>query len=148
MIKVFLDASVIFSAAYSPTGASREILRLALGGSAQIVVSRFVLEEAERNLAKKVPDKVKTYQVFIELLEPEVIPDPTKDEVLAAAEYTPLKDAPVIAAAIKAQPNYLATLDRRHLIDQPEVARKSGLDIVLPEVVVKSIREEQSEGAD
>jgi predicted nucleic acid-binding protein len=148
MVKVFLDASVIFSAIYSPTGASREILKRAFSGLPEIVVSRFVLEEVARNLAEKVPEKVGTFHIFLALLDPEIVADPTKEEVLAAAEYTALKDAPVVAAAIKAETDYLVTLDRKHLIDPPEVAQKSGLDIVLPGVALEVIRGEQQDRLD
>ena len=47
-----------------------------------------------------------------------------------------LKDAPIVAAAIAAQVDYLVTYDRKHLLDPAEVTEKSGLRIVTPHVVV------------
>jgi predicted nucleic acid-binding protein len=72
----------------------------------------------------------------------ETSPEPTKDQVLQVAEYTQAKDAPVIAAAKTANPDFLATYDRKHLIDPPLVAEKSGLRIVTPDAVLAAIREE------
>jgi hypothetical protein len=44
MIRALLDASVLFAAAYSETGASREIVRRAIRGEVQLVGSRLVFE--------------------------------------------------------------------------------------------------------
>jgi hypothetical protein len=55
-------------------------------------------------------------------------------------EYVEPKDAAIIAAAIKAHPDYLATLDRKHLLDPPEVAARSGLTILTPGDVLARIR--------
>lgn len=42
MMDVFLDASVLFSAAYSKTGASRELIRLGIQGEVKLVISYLV----------------------------------------------------------------------------------------------------------
>jgi predicted nucleic acid-binding protein len=143
MTSLFLDASVLFAAAYSSRGASRELMRLALRGDVNLSVSRFVLEETVRNLsAKASPEISATFQQLIAALDLEITPDPSKEDVLAAAAYTALKDAPVVAAAINAQTDYLVTLDRKHLIDPVEVAGGSGLAIVLPSDALAAVREE------
>jgi hypothetical protein len=49
-----------------------------------------------------------------------------------------------VAAAKAANVNFLATYDRRHLVDPPQVAEKSGLTIVTPDVVLMAIREQDS----
>jgi predicted nucleic acid-binding protein len=142
MVRLFLDASVLFAAAYSSTGASRELMRLALRGDAQLLISRFVLEETARNLSAKASSEISaTFRQLIAALDLKVIPDPSRENVLAAAAYTALKDAPVVAAAINAQADYLVTLDRKHLIDPPEVAEGSGLSIVLPADALAAARE-------
>jgi predicted nucleic acid-binding protein len=51
MIRIFLDASVVFAAAYSHSGAARELLHRGLQGDVRLVVSQDVLEETTRNLA-------------------------------------------------------------------------------------------------
>lgn len=73
------------------------------------------------------------------VLKPEIVDDPTPEEVATAALYTREKDAIIVAAAIKATPDYLATYDHKDLLDPPEVAEKSGLTIVRPEVIIKQL---------
>lgn len=71
---------------------------------------------------------------------------PSREEVLSAAECTELKDAPIVAAAIRARVDVLVSLDRRHLVGRPEVAQGSGLRIVLPEELLQEIRDEAEDG--
>jgi predicted nucleic acid-binding protein len=54
-ISVFLDASVLFAASDSATGASRGIIRYVLRNAIDAVISELALEETERNLAAKRP---------------------------------------------------------------------------------------------
>lgn len=144
MIRAFVDASVFFSACYSEKGASYAIFRLALQGKVQLVVSEYVLGEVERNLAQKSPEDLELFEVFRDNVPFEVV-TPSREDVLKAARYTDLKDAPVVAAAGKAGVDYLASLDRRHLVGRPEVAEGSGLTIVLPEELLHEIRRQAEE---
>jgi putative PIN family toxin of toxin-antitoxin system len=136
MTRVFIDTSVFFAALYSTTGAAHDLLQLAVRKKAELVVSRIVLEEVERNLSEKAPHRAALLSVMINILEPEVVPDPSVEEVLVVAQYVALKDAPIVAAAIAAGVDYLVTYDRKHLLDPAEVTEKSGLRIVTPNVVV------------
>ena len=142
MSKVFLDTSVLFAAIYSERGTARDLLRLAILEKATLYVSGLVLEETERNIEKKAPEKLETYQALMNSVAFTIVADPSKEEVLAAYAYTVLKDAPIIAAAINAHPDYFVTYDRKDLLDKPEVAEKSGLKIVTPDVVVKFLSEQ------
>ena len=134
-----LDASVLFAASYSSTGASREIIRLAFRGQVQLVISEDVVEEAERNLAAKRPDALAVLHHILDSVPFQTVA-PTTEEVHQAASFTVNKDAPIVAAAKKAGADKLVTLDPRHLVDVPEVAERSGLNIVLPEDVLGEIR--------
>ena len=87
MIRAFLDTSVLFAASYSPTGASRELIRLAFQGQVQLVISDDVLEEARRNLAAKLPNALDLFQQIVELIPFEIV-TPTLAEVQRAAMYT------------------------------------------------------------
>lgn len=133
MNRVFVDASVLFAAAYSATGSARDLIILSLEGKVTLVGSEFVIEEVKRNLAKKTPEKVPALVEHILPAITEIVEAVTKEDVLAAAEYTALKDAPVIAAAKKANVPVLTTYDQKHLLSKPEVAEKSGLQIVTPD---------------
>jgi predicted nucleic acid-binding protein len=139
MITLFIDASVLFSASLSPTGASREIIRESIRGNAGLVLSDYILKEVERNLNNRYPDALLILREILKATAPKIV-NPTKRQILAATKYTVLKDAPVVAAARRAKVDYLATLDRRHLVDVPEVAKRAGLRIVLPEEALRAIR--------
>jgi len=139
MISAFIDASVLYAAIHSPTGAAREIIRQAIRGNVALVFSKYVLAETERNLANKAPELLPDFYSFLELIPFEIV-QPTKRQVQRAARYTTLKDAPIVAAAKKAHVDYLVSLDRRHLIDVPEVAQRSGLRIILPDQLLGEVR--------
>lgn len=132
MSRAFVDASVLYAACYSKTGSARELLLASVRGLLVLVVSPHVLKEVERNLAHKAPHALSSFRALIQLVDPEITEMPTPDELEQAAAYTALKDAPIVAAAIKARVDYLVTWDRKHLIDPPEVAKDSGLNIVTP----------------
>jgi putative PIN family toxin of toxin-antitoxin system len=139
MSRVFLDSSVLFSAIYSRTGAARELLRLALQSEIQLILSQDVLTETSRNLGQKAPELVLLLEELLQQIPFVFVPDPSKEEVWAAEEYVDPKDAVIIAAATKARPDYLATLDRKHIIDPPEVAKRSGLAIHTPGEVLQKL---------
>lgn len=145
MIRVFLDASVIFAAVYSKTGASRELFRQAIHDQVRLVVNQDVLDEAQRNLTKKAPQEATQLRVLMAMIGPEIAPDPSPKLTSQVSQYVVEKDVPVVAGAMAAQVDYLVTFDRKHLIDPAEVAEKSGFKIVLPEVVVEAVRREQAD---
>lgn len=139
MIRAFIDSSVLIAASYSPTGASREIIRQAIRGTISLVVSNLVLEETERNLAIKAPEALPAFQQFLDAIPFETV-RPTKGQVLESARYTAPKDAAIVAAARSAQVDYLISLDRRHLVGVPEVAQRSGLKIMLPQELLEELQ--------
>jgi predicted nucleic acid-binding protein len=139
MTRIFVDSSVLIAASLSATGASREIVRQAIRGRVTLVISNLVLEETEKNLARKAPEALPAFRRFLETVPFEIV-RPTRQEVLDAAQYTAIKDAPIVAAAQKARVDYLVSLDRRHLVGVVEVARGSGLRIVLPQNLLEDIR--------
>jgi predicted nucleic acid-binding protein len=138
MIRAFIDASVLFAASLSPGGASREIIRQAIRGEITLVASKLVYEEAEKNLADKAPEALPAFHQFLDTVPFEMV-RPSKGQILQAAQYTALKDAPIVAAAKRAQVDYLVSLNRRHLVGVPEVAQRSGLEIVLPSELLEEI---------
>jgi predicted nucleic acid-binding protein len=144
MIRAFLDASVIFAAVYSKTGAARELFRQAIHDQVRLVVNQDVLDEAQRNLTKKAAQEVGQLRVLMAMIDPEIAPDPSAKLVAQVSQYVVEKDVPVVAGALATQVDYLVTFDRKHLIEPAEVAEKSGLKIVLPEVVVEAVRREQA----
>ena len=144
MIRAFLDANVLFAAAYSKTGASREIICQAIRGEIGLVASQLALEEATRNLQAKAPEVASELESFREAVEFEIV-RPTRREVLEAMRYTAAKDAPIVAPARRAQVDYLVSLDRHRLVEVPEVAERSGLKIGLPEEFLREVHRRTKE---
>jgi len=140
--RLFLDASVVFSASYSEKGASREIILRGIRGQLIVVVSRYVLKEVRVNLEEKAPHAVEAYQELVTLLSPEIADAPSLSELREAATYINLKDAPIVAAAARARVDYLVTLDRKHLLSDPKVAQRSGLKIVTPDQLMAIFKDE------
>lgn len=138
-MRIFLDTSVLLSAIFSAHGHARDLLDLAGQDALTLIISQDVLAETERNLLKKSPGKIPVLTTLLAVLEPEMAEDPTPEEVAAAAAYTAEKDASIVAAAIKVKPDYLVTYDHKDLLDPPEVAARSGLAIVRPEVVIRRL---------
>jgi predicted nucleic acid-binding protein len=141
MIRAFIDSSVFFSACLSPQGASQAILLEGVRGHVTLVISDDVLVETERNLTESVPHILPAFHSFLEAIAFDIV-NPTAQQVAAAKTYTYPKDAPIVAAAKKARVDYLASLDRKHLVGVAEVSQRSGLTIVLPEVLLAAIRQQ------
>jgi predicted nucleic acid-binding protein len=112
--KVFLDTSALMAGILSPTGAAHEVLRLCEAGVVQAVVSRQVLVEADRNLSAKVPSLLSEYRVFLKQVYPLVVEDPSANGVERAGGVIHPNDAPILAAAIEAQVDFLITWNTRH----------------------------------
>ncbi len=111
-VRVFLDANVLFSAAYREKGSVGAFLELAGAGACKLVSSAHAVEEARRNIAAKHPHRLGDLERLVAALE--LCPEPRPATIaLAAKEGLPPKDAPILAAAIEAGCHVLATGDRR-----------------------------------
>jgi predicted nucleic acid-binding protein len=112
--KVFLDTSALIAGIISSSGAAHEVLRLCEAGVVQAVVSRQVLVEADRNLSAKVPAVLPEYRLFLKQLSPLVVEDPSRDAVEQAGSVIHRNDAPILAAAMESQVDFLVTWNTRH----------------------------------
>ncbi|MGD2158995.1 MAG: PIN domain-containing protein [Anaerolineales bacterium] len=139
MIRIFVDSSVLFAAAYSATGHSRDLILMAAREEITLVISHLVLAETRRNLFESAPEVLNYLDLVIDNIPFESI-QPTKREVIAASEFVVLKDAPIVAAAKKAGVKFLVTLDRKHLLGKPKIAQYAGVDIVTPKEAVTVLR--------
>ncbi len=146
MPRVFADASVLVAGAGSRTGASRAVLVMAEIGLCRLVVCRQVLDEAERNLRKKLPAALPVFAELMAAINPEIVPDPGPEEVIRWQSVIEPKDAPILAAAVAAAPDRFLTLDVKNFIEPARVAEKSGLRIETPAEFVQAIRALVEEG--
>jgi predicted nucleic acid-binding protein len=110
-MRVFLDANVLFSAAYRTENSMRDIFRLAEAGSCEIVASAFAVDEARRNIARKQPGKAGELESLVASIG---ICQEGSAEAVQWARTTglPGKDAPILAAAVQARADFLVTGDR------------------------------------
>ncbi len=122
MKRVFIDSSVLFSAVYSSRGYPRDLLLLGVREQIILVISSLVKEETTRNLAGFAPETLPLLENMFEWIPFEII-NPSKSAVIEAASVVALKDAPILAAAKAARVGALVSLDKRHLLDRPELEK-------------------------
>ncbi|MEM8859593.1 MAG: PIN domain-containing protein [Chloroflexota bacterium] len=137
-IRIFADANILIAGANSKSGASYAVLRIAEVGLIDLVVSRQVLDEAERNLRLKLPQALPTFAEQLSLLDLEIIPDPKPEE---SAQWEPIievKDAPVLAAAVLAKVDRILSLNTKDFIQ--DVADQCGVPIQTPGEFIQDIR--------
>jgi predicted nucleic acid-binding protein len=139
MKRIFIDSSVLYSAVYSAKGHSRDLLWMALQGEIILVASHLVLDEVRRNISENAPEVLDLLDYLIELLPLEIV-NPSREEVLAAAQWITLKDAPIVAAAKRAQADILVTLDKKHLLGKPEIRQFAGMEIITPQDAFRFLR--------
>jgi len=112
-LRLFLDANVLFAAAYSPDGRSAALFALAGEELCSLSSSRHAIDEAARNLAIKVPERMPALVRLLARIE--VVPEADPRLVAWAADLgLPANDAPILAAAVASQLDLLVTGDRTH----------------------------------
>jgi len=105
MDRVFLDANVLFSAAYRPEGALSKLWRLR---GVTLCSSRHAIEEARANLPEVAQEKR-----LLELVRDIEVVDADAGQ-LPDGVSLPDKDSPILLAAIEARATHLLTGDIRH----------------------------------
>jgi len=113
MIRVFLDANVLFSAGNRSSPIAR-LIDLCFD-RAVVVTSDLAVEEARRNVALKRPDWADELQALIQRIQVE-----PSIQFELPVPLAP-KDQPILCTAIRCDCQYLVTGDRRdfgHLYDQ------------------------------
>lgn len=141
-IDLFFDSSALFSGIVSASGASRALLLLAEAGQTGISVSEQVIIETERAIVKKAPKALPFFRQTIISANVLILRLPTPAEIEANRHLIRHPaDVPILVAAMKARTDYLVTLNSTHFLDDPEVAKRSGLKIGLPESALFRVRE-------
>jgi predicted nucleic acid-binding protein len=136
--RLFADVNVLIAGADSRSGASRALLLMAEVGLFQLVVSRQVLAEAERNIRRKLPRSLGNFAEQMSYLNLEIVPDPPAEAIARWLEAIEAKDAPILAAAVLASVDRFITLNTRDFT--AEVSRHSGLLIQTPAALIEELR--------
>jgi len=110
--RIFADANILFSAAYSPEGRSAALLRLARGGRCHLFTSEYAVEEAQRNLQEHKPASLKLLAKLLHFIRRVPEGDLHCREIIAAMGLDS-EDVPILAAAI-GNADILVTGDRMH----------------------------------
>ncbi len=136
-MRIFLDSNVLFSGVYSGAGNPRRLLDMAASGRFAAVLSRTVIDEVVRNLRNKAPRALpRLDQVFSEVPFQVALELPPEETIRGWGEFG--SDAPIVAAAMNAQVEYLCTGDRRL---RERARRVSGLRVVTPADLIAIVDE-------
>jgi predicted nucleic acid-binding protein len=117
----------------SARGAARALLLMAESGHIRLTISKQVIVETERALARKAPQGLPYYRDALRYTRPRIVRDPDTEMIATHMDLcTHAVDVPIIVAAMIAGVDFLVSLNRRHFLDDPTVAEKSGLRIGSP----------------
>ncbi len=95
-----------------------------------IVISEQVIAETEYALARKAPQALIYFREAVRLTNILIVRDPSRQDLAAYQDIIrDPTDVPIVVAAMRAEVDFLVTLNRRHFIDDPQVAARSGLRI-------------------
>jgi predicted nucleic acid-binding protein len=132
-INLFLDSSALMAGIVSAQGASRVLLLLAESGHITVTISEQVVAETERAIARKAPGALSDLRQAILASKAYIVRDPSAEDVKAHPDLiSHAADVPIVLAAMQAQVDFLVTLNRKHFLDDPDVARRAGLRIGTP----------------
>jgi predicted nucleic acid-binding protein len=107
--RLFLDANILFSAAYSADSPLLELWHLK---KVVLFSSAYALEEARRNLALLRPDRSSDLQRLTPTVQLADAPPLATAPIEARA--LPQEDLPILLAAIEARATHLVTADKKH----------------------------------
>lgn len=129
--RLFIDSSVLFSAANSLKGHSRDLMIMSANGEITLVFSNYVLQETIRNLSQLKQPPLEAFEEILSNATVEIV-DASKQAVVDAGKLIVLKDAPIIAAAKLASVDLLVSLDKKHILNHPELESYIKAFIVTP----------------
>lgn len=137
--RIFIDSSVLFSAVYSTSGHSSDLLVMGAEGDILAVISDFVIVETRRNIRDVKPEKLARLDRLLVTVQFEIVRVNSKD-VADAKQWIVLKDAPILAAAKVARVDMLVTLDKKHFLGRPELETYINALILTPKEAFQKIK--------
>lgn len=114
-MRIFVDANILFTAAYSPNGKAAALLESA---SDLVITSDYAAEEARRNISIKRPTALDVLEKILEQIK--IVPSVQSG---ACPIALPPKDQPIFLAALMAKATHLLTGDMKDFglhMNQPE----------------------------
>lgn len=132
--RVFFDADALLAGSASTTGASHLLLHLSDLGLIHGLTSKQARDEAQRNLARKIPAALPEFEALIQQAV-EVVADPPEEELDSFRGKAHPKDLPILVAAIRAGARWLVTFNTRDYYDSPP-----GIRVLDPGQAIQAIR--------
>lgn len=142
-MKVFLDSSVWFAAAFSPNGGSSEVAHRLAAGQITVIVTKQVIAETVRNLqAKGNPVALGRFFDLYAEVRPTAV-EPKQSRIRKAEAVINRKDVPILAGAKTSNCQYLVTLDRRHFFTDEVAQFAKPTEILLPRDLLEKISDQR-----
>jgi predicted nucleic acid-binding protein len=138
MSRVFLDANVLVDGIASQWSMSRAVLTLCAPRVHRLVLAAYVQQEVETSLLtlavssrysrREATRLLDDYLAFLNFAAPQMVEVKPHEAYLQQAQIIRhLHDVPVLAAALKSQPDWVVSLNRKHFSNA--VAQRTGLQI-------------------
>jgi predicted nucleic acid-binding protein len=121
-VRALADANVLFAGIAFPRW-PREVLRHAAAGDFQLVLCPLVIKQARRNLQKRFPEYVDSFEEFLQTVDYELVLDPTPEETEANKHLIrDLSDVAIALAAISAGVDYVISADKDFTVQDESTA--------------------------
>jgi uncharacterized protein len=133
--RVFLDASILFSASYRPDSGLRQLWEVT---DIELVTSAYAVEEARRNLDR--PEQRVALQILLQSVE--VLAASPGDSPSAVPIELAEKDRPILGMAVAARATHLITGDVRQF-GRYYGQTVAGVHILLPAAYLRVRRSEE-----
>jgi predicted nucleic acid-binding protein len=104
--RLFLDANILFSAAYHPASSLRRLWTL----DVEIITSDYAADEARRNLRIQKPNALTDLNALLQMMT--IVANLI--QIVPPDVSLPIKDRPILAAALACGATHLLTGDKRH----------------------------------
>ena len=110
-VRVFFDSDAMIAGSASASGASFALLQLAELGLIKGFVSVQVLEECRKNLAKKLPDAIASFEKIVERCVTVGTAVPDEDSLSLLSSQAHKKDVSILASALETKASFLVTFN-------------------------------------
>jgi len=111
-MRVFLDANILFSAAWKDDSDAALLFHLAEAHFCELTTSYLVVEEARRNIVRKRPARQPALERLV--AQTRIGNEPAETHLAVARQHgLPDKDIPILAATVAQGADLLVTGDRR-----------------------------------
>ncbi len=107
--RVFLDANILFTAAYNPQGLAFHFIDQAHLQAIKLIMSDYALEEARLNIVKKAPEQSPFFEKLLKRIE---VVDVVCDMDVNSLKL-PSDDVPILQGALKSECSFLISGDKK-----------------------------------